>query len=55
MSTSQETERQAAVDRYDILDTPSDWTFDNITSIAAALFNVPIAIVSIVDHDRKLH
>ena len=52
MNITQETDRQAAVDRYDVLDTPSDGTFDNITSIAAALFNVPIAIVSIVDHDR---
>ena len=52
MSTPQATDRQAAVDRYDFLDIPSDGTFDNITSIAAALFNVPIAIVSIVDHDR---
>ena len=52
MSASLEVERQAAVDRYAILDTPRDGTFDNITAIAASLFNVPIAIVSIVDHDR---
>lgn len=52
MTASIEVERQAAVDRYAILDTPQDGTFDNITAIAATLFNVPIAIVSIVDHDR---
>ena len=52
MSASPEIDRQAAVDRYAILDTPPDGTFDNITAIAASLFNVPIAIVSIVDHDR---
>jgi hypothetical protein len=47
-----EAERLAAVRRYDILDTPPDGAFDRITRIAARLFDVPIAIVSIVDHDR---
>lgn len=47
-----ETERLAAVSRYDILDTPPDGSFDHITALAAELFDVPISIVSIVDHDR---
>jgi two-component sensor histidine kinase len=47
-----EKERLEAVRRYDILDTPPDGAFDRITAIAARLLNVPIAIVSIVDHDR---
>jgi two-component sensor histidine kinase len=47
-----EPERLSAVRRYDILDTPPDGAFDRITAIAARRFNVPIAIVSIVDHDR---
>ena len=47
-----EPERIAAVKRYDILDTPPDGAFDRITAIAARRFNVPIAIISIVDHDR---
>lgn len=38
--------------RYDILDTPPDGTFDRITSLAARIFDVPMAIVSIVDTDR---
>jgi len=42
----------AAVKRYDILDTPQDGSFDRITAIAARRFNVPISIISIVDHDR---
>jgi len=42
----------AAVRRYDILDTPPDGMFDRITSMAARRFDVPIAIVSIVDTDR---
>ncbi|WP_284976440.1 protein kinase [Arthrobacter sp. efr-133-TYG-104] len=44
--------RMEAVHRYGILDTPPDGAFDRITSLAARLFSVPIAIVSIVDHDR---
>jgi two-component sensor histidine kinase len=49
---SHEPGRMAAVHRYDILDTPPDGTFDRITAMAARRFNVPIAIISIVDHDR---
>lgn len=47
-----EAHRIAAVKRYDILDTPPDGAFDRITAIAARRFNVPISIISIVDHDR---
>lgn len=41
-----------AVRRYEILDTPPDGCFDRITALASKMFNMPIAIVSIVDHDR---
>jgi len=44
--------RLAAIRRYDILDTPPDGAFDRITALAARVLNAPIAIVSIVDHDR---
>ncbi len=44
--------RVAAVRRYEILDTPKDGAFDRITAVAASLFDVPIAIISLVDHDR---
>ncbi|MDP1911851.1 sensor histidine kinase [Brevundimonas sp.] len=44
--------RLAAVKRYDILDTPPDGSFDRIAAIAARRFRTPIAIISIVDHDR---
>jgi sigma-B regulation protein RsbU (phosphoserine phosphatase) len=47
-----EAERLAAVLRYEILDTPPDGAFDRITALAARLFGVPIAIVSVVDTDR---
>ena len=47
-----EERRIAALQRYAILDTPRDGTFDRITRIAARIFDVPIAIVSLVDTDR---
>ena len=50
--SQKETERLNALRRYAILDTPPDGAFDRITSIAARLFKVPIAIVSLVDSDR---
>jgi sigma-B regulation protein RsbU (phosphoserine phosphatase) len=47
-----EAARLAAVRRYDVLDSPPDGAFERITALAARLFDVPIAIVSIVDTDR---
>ena len=47
-----EQQRLDAVRRYDILDTPPDGAFDRITALAARLLHVPVAIVSVVDHDR---
>lgn len=47
-----EQERLAAVRRYEILDTPPDGTFDRITALASEIFDVPIALVTIVDEDR---
>ncbi|MCU1520819.1 MAG: serine/threonine protein kinase [Arthrobacter sp.] len=44
--------RMRAVERYRILDTPADGAFDRIAGLAARLFSVPVAIVSVVDHDR---
>ncbi|MGW7342770.1 PP2C family protein-serine/threonine phosphatase [Streptomyces sp. NPDC054854] len=42
----------AAVRRYDILDTPPDGAFNRVAAIAARLFDVPVASVTIVDSDR---
>ncbi len=47
-----ETARLEALYRYAILDTPSNGSFDQLTKIAASFFNVPIAIISLVDTDR---
>jgi GAF domain-containing protein len=50
--TIQETERVNALRRLEILDSPEDGSFNRITSLAAKVFNVPIAIISLVDSDR---
>src|SRR5215469_4138587 len=47
-----EAERLGALRRYSVLDTPADGSFDHITALAAELFRVPIALISLVDHDR---
>lgn len=47
-----EADRINALKRYDILDTPAEGNFDRITSLASRMFNMPIAIVSLVDEDR---
>jgi PAS domain S-box-containing protein len=47
-----EPERLNALQLYQILDTPPDGAFDRLTAVAANLFHVPIAVVSLVDHDR---
>lgn len=52
LSAVQEAGRIEAVRRYDILDTPPDGAFDRVASMAARLFKVPVASVTIVDEDR---
>ena len=47
-----EDQRIEALERFQILDTPPDGAFDRVTALAARLFDVPISIISIVDHDR---
>jgi formate hydrogenlyase transcriptional activator len=47
-----EAERLNALRRYQILDTPPEPAFDRIAEMAASLFQVPMAIVSLVDENR---
>lgn len=47
-----EDKRIAALKRYEILDTPQDGAFNRLTQLASKIFNVPIAIISLVDTDR---
>jgi PAS domain S-box-containing protein len=50
---SDETERLAALRRYEILDTPHEEAFDQIAQLAASLFGVPKAFISFFDADRQ--
>lgn len=48
-----ESARLAALQRYEVLDTPREASFDRITSLVQVIFNVPIVLVSLVDRDRQ--
>ncbi len=48
-----EEERQAAVERLGLLDTPEEERFDRHARIAAAALDAPIALVSLIDRDRQ--
>jgi diguanylate cyclase (GGDEF)-like protein/PAS domain S-box-containing protein len=48
-----ERERLEELYRYEILDTPSEEFFDRLTKLAAQAFDVPIALISLVDRDRQ--
>ena len=47
-----EAQRLAALERYDILDTPPEATFDRVVDIVAAVFDVPCAMITLVDRER---
>jgi PAS domain S-box-containing protein len=48
-----ETERLEALARYQILDTPPEQAFDDLTKLASHILDVPIAVVSLVDEARQ--
>ncbi len=48
-----EPERLAALRMLEILDTPAEERFDRVTRMARRLFDVPIALVSLVDEKRQ--
>jgi phosphoribosyl 1,2-cyclic phosphodiesterase/DNA-binding response OmpR family regulator len=48
-----EEQRMASLRELRILDTEPEETFDRITRLAAAPFNVPIALISLVDENRQ--
>lgn len=47
-----EAARLKVLNKYEILDTPPDGSFDRITKLASLFFDVPVSIVSLVDKDR---
>lgn len=48
-----EAERLAALRLYDVLDTPAEEPFDDLTELAAHICEAPIALISLIDRDRQ--
>ncbi|MGY2049219.1 GGDEF domain-containing protein [Methylobacterium sp. JK268] len=48
-----EQERLASLDRYDILDTPSEEAFDRITRLTRRMFDVPMSTITLIDGHRQ--
>jgi GAF domain-containing protein len=51
--SSHEAERLDALRKLNLLDTPPSEAFDRITRMAAQLFQLPVAAVSLTDSDRQ--
>ncbi|MCE3260743.1 MAG: hypothetical protein K0S12_2384 [Bacteroidetes bacterium] len=52
MKLISEKERLNSLRRYQILDTPPDGAFDRIVAVASKMFNMPIALITLVDESR---
>lgn len=50
---ARERERLAALERYEILDTPPEEEFDDIVRVVSAICDTPISLISLVGEDRQ--
>ncbi|MGH8265087.1 MAG: sensor histidine kinase [Steroidobacteraceae bacterium] len=50
---ARERERLAALDRYEILDTPPEEGFDDIVRVVSAICDTPISLISLVGEGRQ--
>src|SRR5437867_11080456 len=48
-----EPQRVAELKEFDILDTPPEDVFDNITLLASHICETPIALITLIDSDRQ--
>ncbi len=53
MRNQHETSRLDALHQLKLLDTPASESFDRITRMASQIFGLPVAAVSLTDHDRQ--
>lgn len=51
--SSSDLSRVNALNRYQILDTPTESDFDDIARLAAALFDAPIGVVNLISDERQ--
>lgn len=52
-SEDYEQRRQAALDRYQIVDTDAEAAFDDLARLASTICGTPSAVISLIDHDRQ--
>ncbi len=50
---STETKRLAALHSYQVLDTPDEAAFDDLTHLASYIAGTPVALISLIDTDRQ--